>query len=99
MKLEITKEECLRLAALEGDAEVGAGKLALDPTPSLWQEHEMLSVVVINLRIALRDALEFWESIDPKRLEILLTEVDRALATERNTSYQAGYKDGATNEK
>ncbi len=29
-KLEITKEECLRMAHLEGDAEIGAGKLAQD---------------------------------------------------------------------
>ena len=62
---------------------------------SLWQQHEPLAVVVINLRIALRDAVEFRESIDPKRLEILLTEVDRALAVERNTSYQNGYRDGS----
>lgn len=34
---------------------------------SLWQFHEMLAVVVINLRIAMRDAVEFRESIDPNR--------------------------------
>lgn len=31
MKIEITKEWCLRMAHLEGDAEIGAGLLALDP--------------------------------------------------------------------
>lgn len=31
MKLEISKEQCLRLAELEGDSEVGAGALARDP--------------------------------------------------------------------
>lgn len=31
MKIEITKEWCLRMAHLEGDAEIGAGLLAFDP--------------------------------------------------------------------
>lgn len=31
MKIEITKEWCRRMAELEGDAEIGAGPLALDP--------------------------------------------------------------------
>lgn len=35
MKLEISKEECMRLAALEGDAEVGAGLIARDPHDTL----------------------------------------------------------------
>ena len=31
MKMEITEECCLRLAQLEGDAEIGAGRSAIDP--------------------------------------------------------------------
>lgn len=31
MKLDISKEQCLRLAEREGDSEVGAGLLARDP--------------------------------------------------------------------
>ena len=31
MKLEIRKEWCVRMAQLEGDAEIGAGRLAVDP--------------------------------------------------------------------
>jgi len=31
MKIDITKEWCLRMANLEGDAEIGAGKVAIDP--------------------------------------------------------------------
>ena len=31
MKLEIEKEWCVRMAQLEGDAEIGAGRLAVDP--------------------------------------------------------------------
>ena len=31
MKLEIGKEWCIRMAQLEGDAEIGAGRLAVDP--------------------------------------------------------------------
>ncbi len=31
MKIEITKEWCLRMAQLEADAEIGAGLLAIDP--------------------------------------------------------------------
>jgi hypothetical protein len=31
-KIEISKEQCLRLAKAEGDSEVGAGALAMDPT-------------------------------------------------------------------
>ena len=31
MKLEIEKEWCIRMAQLEGDAEIGAGRLAVDP--------------------------------------------------------------------
>ena len=31
MKMEITEERCMRLAQLEGDAEIGAGRLAIDP--------------------------------------------------------------------
>jgi len=31
MKLEIKKEWCIRMAQLEGDAEIGAGRLAVDP--------------------------------------------------------------------
>ncbi|MGE8941508.1 helix-turn-helix domain-containing protein [Leptospira interrogans] len=31
MKIEITKEWCLRMAQLEADAEIGAGLLAVDP--------------------------------------------------------------------
>ena len=31
MKLEIEKEWCIRMALLEGDAEIGAGRLAVDP--------------------------------------------------------------------
>jgi transcriptional regulator with XRE-family HTH domain len=32
MKIEITKDWCLRMAELEGDAEIGAGLFAIDPT-------------------------------------------------------------------
>jgi transcriptional regulator with XRE-family HTH domain len=35
MKIEITKEWCLRMAHLEGDAEIGAGLLSFDPIPNL----------------------------------------------------------------
>lgn len=31
MKLEIEKEWCIRMAQIEGDAEIGAGRLAVDP--------------------------------------------------------------------
>ena len=31
MKLDIEKEWCIRMAQLEGDAEIGAGRLAVDP--------------------------------------------------------------------
>ena len=31
MKLEIEKDWCIRMAHLEGDAEIGAGRLAVDP--------------------------------------------------------------------
>lgn len=31
MKLRISKEWCMRMAQLEGDAEIGAGRLATDP--------------------------------------------------------------------
>lgn len=31
MKVDIDKEWCLRMAELEGDAEIGAGRLAIDP--------------------------------------------------------------------
>jgi len=31
MKMEISKEWCIRMAQLEGDAEIGAGRLAVDP--------------------------------------------------------------------
>ena len=31
MKLDIEKEWCIRMAQLEGDAEIGAGRLAIDP--------------------------------------------------------------------
>ena len=31
MKIDITKAWCLRMAQLEGDAEIGAGKFAIDP--------------------------------------------------------------------
>ena len=31
MKIEIKKEWCLRMAEIEGDAEIGAGPLAVDP--------------------------------------------------------------------
>ena len=31
MKMEISKEWCIRMAQLEGDAEIGAGQLAVDP--------------------------------------------------------------------
>ena len=31
MKLAISKEWCMRMAQLEGDAEIGAGRLAIDP--------------------------------------------------------------------
>ena len=31
MKLEIGKEWCIRMAQIEGDAEIGAGRLAVDP--------------------------------------------------------------------
>ncbi len=31
MKIEITKEWCRHMAELEGDAEIGAGPLAVDP--------------------------------------------------------------------
>lgn len=39
MKLEISKEQCMRLAEQEGDEEVGAGALGLDPAyrPSRWK--------------------------------------------------------------
>ena len=57
MKLDIEKEWCIRMAQLEGDAEIGAGRLAVDPVfdgetvpalagdreaPSVWDEaHEI----------------------------------------------------------
>ena len=31
MKMEISEEWCMRMAQLEGDAEIGAGRLAIDP--------------------------------------------------------------------
>ena len=31
MKLEIEREWCIRMAQIEGDAEIGAGRLAVDP--------------------------------------------------------------------
>lgn len=31
MKMEISQEWCMRMAQLEGDAEIGAGRLAIDP--------------------------------------------------------------------
>ena len=31
MKLEIEKEWCIRMAQFEGDTEIGAGYLAIDP--------------------------------------------------------------------
>ena len=31
MKIEITKDWCIRMAQLEADAEIGAGLLAIDP--------------------------------------------------------------------
>ena len=31
MKIEISKDWCLRMAQYEGDAEIGAGRLAIDP--------------------------------------------------------------------
>lgn len=31
MKLDIDKEWCIRMAQLEGDSEIGAGRLAIDP--------------------------------------------------------------------
>ena len=31
MKLDIEKEWCIRMAQLEGDAEIGVGRLAVDP--------------------------------------------------------------------
>ena len=31
MKLDIGKEWCIRMARIEGDAEIGAGRLAVDP--------------------------------------------------------------------
>ncbi len=31
MNLEIEKDWCIRMAHLEGDAEIGAGRLAVDP--------------------------------------------------------------------
>ena len=31
MKIEISKEWCMRMAQYEGDAEIGAGQLAIDP--------------------------------------------------------------------
>jgi hypothetical protein len=40
MKLQISKEWCMRMAELEGDSEVGAGALAMDPQPrasTLWE--------------------------------------------------------------
>ena len=33
MKLDIEKAWCIRMAELEGDAEIGAGLLAVDPIP------------------------------------------------------------------
>ena len=57
MKLDIKKEWCIRMAQLEGDAEIGAGRLATDPVfddetiptgasdgekPDVWSEaHEI----------------------------------------------------------
>ncbi|HVR57014.1 MAG TPA: helix-turn-helix transcriptional regulator [Pseudolabrys sp.] len=35
MKLEIKREWCLAAARREGDAEVGAGRVAFDPTPEI----------------------------------------------------------------
>ena len=32
MKLDIPKEWCEHMAQIEGDAEIGAGRLAMDPT-------------------------------------------------------------------
>ena len=31
MKLEIEEEWCIRMAQIEGDVEIGAGRLAVDP--------------------------------------------------------------------
>lgn len=33
MRIEVSKEWCARMADLEGDSEIGAGRLAIDPSP------------------------------------------------------------------
>jgi transcriptional regulator with XRE-family HTH domain len=57
MKIEITKEWCLRMAQLEADAEIGAGLLAIDPvfegdTALGREEHEETNIAfgrLVNL--------------------------------------------------
>lgn len=44
MKLEWSKEWCIRMAQLEADAEIGAGLLAFDPTPDECPKYEIHSV-------------------------------------------------------
>lgn len=52
MKIEVTKALCLRMAHFEGDAEIGAGLLALDPVlhddifPKVVQPINICKIVV-----------------------------------------------------
>lgn len=36
-KIKVSKEWCMEMARREGDHEIGAGLLAMDPTPEEWE--------------------------------------------------------------
>ncbi len=99
MKLRISKEWCMRMAQLEGDAEIGAGRLAINPvldgdaTPVVDRDDEEPNIVfgrLINLmRRHRRVSLEqLAKDADVTVTELVEIESDMRYKASLRTTYQ-----------
>jgi len=64
MKINITKNWCMRMATLEGDAEIGAGPLAFVLSDRQWPRHLRIAHARWQMKNATTpEVREFWRKI------------------------------------
>lgn len=83
-KVEVSKEWCLDAAKREGDSEVGAGALAMDPTPGLAE-----------VGASIEEIVDLLKRVDREDAVALLRQ---AMTVERSAGFMDGMKhmDGVT---
>jgi transcriptional regulator with XRE-family HTH domain len=80
MKLAITKEWLERMADLEGDDEIAAGKLAMDPSPNIEAGQQPVAEALDPTRVAFSSLVEYLRRKRGLSMEKLAEEAEIDLA-------------------